>query len=120
MEGVEASHDAVDAEALLVPVVGGREEGAGASVGVELGDHPSGGWYASLVAVPACGGTTSRYASPSQRTAKSRSVSGSSWNQRSPSSKRLAGMRPWVSSTFSATGARPRTVPGETATRAVR
>ena len=40
---VEASHDAVDAEALLVPVVGGREEGAGASVGVELGDHPSGG-----------------------------------------------------------------------------
>ena len=40
---VEASDDAVDAEALLVPVVGGREEGAGASVGVELGDHPGGG-----------------------------------------------------------------------------
>ena len=42
-EGVEASDDAVDAEALLVPVVGGREEGAGASVGVELGDHPGRG-----------------------------------------------------------------------------
>ncbi len=39
---VEASHDAVDAEALLVAVVGLREEGAGASVGVELGDHPGG------------------------------------------------------------------------------
>ena len=37
--GVEASDDPVDAEALLVPVVGGREEGAGASVGVELSDH---------------------------------------------------------------------------------
>ena len=41
--GVQASHDAVDAEALLVPVVGGREEGSGASVGVELGDHSGGG-----------------------------------------------------------------------------
>ena len=40
---IEASHDAVDAEALLVPVVGGREEGARTSVGVELGDHPRGG-----------------------------------------------------------------------------
>ena len=41
--GVKASRDAVDAEALLGPVVGGREEGAEASVGVELGDHPGGG-----------------------------------------------------------------------------
>ncbi len=39
MKGVEASRDPVDAEALLVPVVGGREEGEGASVRVELGDH---------------------------------------------------------------------------------
>ena len=30
-------------KALLVPVVGAREEGAGLSVGVELGDHVSGG-----------------------------------------------------------------------------
>ena len=40
--GVEAPGDAVDAESLLVPVVGGREEGAGASVGMELCDHPCG------------------------------------------------------------------------------
>ena len=35
---VQASHDAVHAEPLLVPVVGGRKEGPVASVGVELGD----------------------------------------------------------------------------------
>ena len=36
---VEASHDSVDSEALLVPIVGGGEEGPVASVGVELGHH---------------------------------------------------------------------------------
>ena len=39
---MEASHDAVDAEALLVPIVGGGEEGAVAAVGVELGHRPGG------------------------------------------------------------------------------
>ncbi len=39
---IETSDDPVDAEPLLVPVVGGREEGAGASMRVELGDHPCG------------------------------------------------------------------------------
>ena len=41
-EGVEASYDAVDAEALLVPVVGGREEGVGASVGWNSATTPAG------------------------------------------------------------------------------
>ena len=36
--GVQASHDAVNPEALLVPIVGGREEGPVLPVGVELGD----------------------------------------------------------------------------------
>ena len=45
---------------------------------------------------------------------------GASWNQRSPSSNRLAGMGPWVSCTFSVTGASPRTSQDATMTRAVR
>ena len=39
---VQPSADAVDAEALLVPVVGGREPGRSAPVRVELGDHAGG------------------------------------------------------------------------------
>ena len=57
---VEASGDAVDAKPLLVPVVGLREEGAGASVGVELGDHPCGRHIGQGRGRPNCGGTTSR------------------------------------------------------------
>ena len=40
---VQASHDAVDAKPLLVPIVGGGEEGGVATVGVEFGHHPGGG-----------------------------------------------------------------------------
>ena len=66
------------------------------------------------------GGSPAGRRRPSHRTAKNRSVSGASWNQRSPISKSCAGMGPWVSWTFSATGASPRTAPGMTSTRAVR
>ena len=52
--------------------------------------------------------------------AKNRSVSGEASIQPTPSSKTWAGMGPWVSASFSETGANPFTFTGAMSTRAVR